>query len=216
VRASRVFAFRAALGKRLTFSIRRAEDVAFRRHHHVVEVLGEHCCGEESDGAQGFFTDINKVVFYGRWNGKNTPRTDGVRAAIFHVQFPGAGDNVLRLFSSIGMPAEPFPRLDLINDRRRRGRAVATVNGESTGPMNRVIVLSPDFSALKFIRCNDWIHEVEAKVWLFLVNNRNASGALQLTSALGGPLRKGFGEHFGHMLWPDICKIADLMPATCP
>ena len=94
--------------------------MAFRRHHHVVEVLGEHRSREESDGTQRFFTDINQVVFYRRWNGKNASRTDEVGAAIFHVQFPGPGDDVLRLFGGIGMPAEPFSRLDLINDRGRR------------------------------------------------------------------------------------------------
>jgi len=57
-----------ALSKRLAFSVWNAEDVAFRRHHHVVEVLGEHRGGEESDGAQCFLTDINEGVFYRRWN----------------------------------------------------------------------------------------------------------------------------------------------------
>ena len=30
------------------------------------------------------------------------------------------------------------------------------------------------------------------------------------------PLQQRVGEHFGHVLWPDIRQIADLMPATCP
>ena len=136
VRASRVFDFPVAFSKGLAFSIRTAEDVAFRRHHHVVEVLGEHRSGEESDGTQCFLTDINEVVFYRRWNGKNTSRTDLVGVAIFHVQFPGSGDDVLRFFGGIGMPAEPFSWLDLINDSGRRGRAVAAIHGESTSPMN--------------------------------------------------------------------------------
>jgi hypothetical protein len=85
VSAPRVFDFRVALVKRLAFSVRSAEDVAFRRHHHVIEVLGEHRGGEESDGAQCFLTDINEVVFYRRWNGKNAPRADTVGVAIFHV-----------------------------------------------------------------------------------------------------------------------------------
>ena len=110
--------------------------MAFRRHHHVVEVLGEHRSREESDGAQCFVADINEVVFYRRWNGKNTPRTDAVGAAIFHVQFTGPGDDVLRFFGGIGMPAEPFSRLDLIDDGGKRGRAVADIHRESTSPMN--------------------------------------------------------------------------------
>jgi hypothetical protein len=48
-------------------------------------------------------------VFYRRWNGKNAAGTDGILSAICHIQFPGAGDNVLRLFGGIGVPAEPFP-----------------------------------------------------------------------------------------------------------
>ena len=58
---------------------------------------------------------------------------------------------------------------------------MAAIHGESTSAMNRLIVLGSDFSALKFIRCNDWIHGVEARVWLSIVNERNASGTLQLT-----------------------------------
>src|SRR5206468_6001161 len=67
VRASPVFNFSVALRKRLAFSIRSAEDVAFRRHHHVVEVLGEHRSREERDSAQCFLANINEVMFYGRW-----------------------------------------------------------------------------------------------------------------------------------------------------
>jgi hypothetical protein len=94
-------------GKRLTLSIWRAEDVALRRHHHVVEVLSEHRSREEGDGAQCFLADIDEVVFYRRWNRKNTARTDP--AAIFHVQFPATSDDVLRFFGSVGVPAEAMP-----------------------------------------------------------------------------------------------------------
>lgn len=46
-----------------------------------------------------------------------------------------------------------------------------------------------------------------------IVNNGNSSG----TFAAGArPLRQGFGEQLRHMLWPDIRKITNLMPATCP
>jgi len=127
--------------------------VVFRRHHYIIEVLGEHRSCEESDGAQCFLTDIDQVVFHRRWNGKNTPRTDAVGAAIFHVQFPGSGDNVLRLLGGIGMPAEPFPRLDLINDRGRCGGAMAAIHGESTSPMNRFIIFSPPRINLSVSHC---------------------------------------------------------------
>jgi hypothetical protein len=61
------------LGRRLALSIRGAEDVALWRHHHVVEVLGEHRSRKESNGAQCFLTDINEVVLYRRRNGKTLP-----------------------------------------------------------------------------------------------------------------------------------------------
>jgi len=112
-----VFDFGAALKRCLALSIRSAEDVDFRRHHHVVEVLSEHRGREKSDGAQCFLADINEVVFYRRWNRKNTARTDPVGAAIFHVQFPGTSDDVLRLFGSVGVPAEAMPGLNFIHDR---------------------------------------------------------------------------------------------------
>ena len=51
--------------------------------------------------------------------------------------------------------------------------------------------------------------------WLGRVNNANAFAGLQAKSASGGALDQGFGEHFGHVLWPDIHQIADLMAATC-
>jgi hypothetical protein len=43
---------RARCGGGSGVAIGRAEDVALRRQHHLVEVLGEHRRGEEGDGAQ--------------------------------------------------------------------------------------------------------------------------------------------------------------------
>jgi hypothetical protein len=128
--------FVGAFRKRLSFSIWSAEDVRLRRHHHVVEVLGEHRSREESNGAQCFLTDIDQVVFHWRWNGKDTPRTDRGRCCHLHVQFAGAGDNVLRLLGGIGYASRAIPRLDLINDRGRCGGAIAAIDGESASPMN--------------------------------------------------------------------------------
>ena len=91
--------------------------MALRRHHHVVEVLSEHRSREEGDGAQCFLADIDEVVFYRCWNRKNTARTDPVGAAIFHVQFPATSNDVLRLFGSVGVPAEAMPGLNFIHDR---------------------------------------------------------------------------------------------------
>jgi hypothetical protein len=59
-----------------------------------------------------------------------------VGAAIFHVQFPGTSNDILRLFGSVGVPPETMPGLNLIHDRRRRGRAVAPIDGKSASPMD--------------------------------------------------------------------------------
>jgi hypothetical protein len=41
------------------------------------------------------------------------------------------------------------------------------------------IVFGPDFSALKFIGCNDWIHGAEARVWPGTVNTETPLAHLQ-------------------------------------
>jgi hypothetical protein len=105
------------LRESLTLAIRGAENVALRRHHHVVEVLSEHCRGEKRHRTQRLFTDIDEVVLYWRRDCKDAAWTYPVSRAVFHVELPGAGDNVLRFFRGIGVPAEPLPRLNLIHDR---------------------------------------------------------------------------------------------------
>jgi hypothetical protein len=71
-----------------------------------VEVLSKHRSREESNGAQCFLAHADEVMFYRRWNAKNAARTNPVGAVIFHVQFAGTGNDVLRLFGSVGVPAE--------------------------------------------------------------------------------------------------------------
>src|SRR5437588_9184653 len=44
----------------LSFAVRRAEDVTLRRHHHIIEVLREHCRCEKRNGAQRFFANIDQ------------------------------------------------------------------------------------------------------------------------------------------------------------
>ena|SRR5437773_9419821 len=87
-----------------TLAVRGAEDVALRRQHHVVEILGEHCCCEERNRSQRLLTDIDEVVFYWCRDSKNTPWTDLMSGAVFHVQFAGAGDDVLRFFCGNCVP----------------------------------------------------------------------------------------------------------------
>ena len=91
----------------LALTIWRAEDVTLRGHHHVIEILREHCRCEESDRTQRLLTNIDEVVLYWRRDCKNAAWTYPVSGAVFHVQFAGAGDDVLRLFGGIGVPAKP-------------------------------------------------------------------------------------------------------------
>jgi hypothetical protein len=77
---------------------------------------------------------------------------------IFHVQFPVTGNDVLRFFGCISVPAEPFTGLDLVHDRGRRCRAVSAIDRKGAGPVNRLVVFRPDFSAFEFIGCNNGIH----------------------------------------------------------
>ena len=61
---------------------------------------------------------------------KNAAWTNLMLGTVFHVQFPVAGNDVLRLFGCIGVPAEPFRRqaqrlgcVDCSEDKQSRRRA---------------------------------------------------------------------------------------------
>jgi hypothetical protein len=102
----------------LALSIWRAEDVTLRGHHHVIEILREHCRCEESDRTQRLLTDIDEVVLYWSGDGKNAAWTYPMSAVPSSMcSSPVPAMDVLRLFSGIGVPAEPLPRLNLIHDR---------------------------------------------------------------------------------------------------
>jgi hypothetical protein len=75
--ASRVFAFPVALSKPLAFSVRSAEDVAFRRHHHVVEVLGEHRSGEKTTARNVSLPTLTRSCFTGVGMAKTLPGPTG-------------------------------------------------------------------------------------------------------------------------------------------
>ena len=148
--------------------------MTLRRHHDVVEGLREHRCREEGDCAQCFVADIDEVMFHRRWNRKNAAWSDSMNGATFHVEFAGAGDDVLRLFRCISVPTEPLPWLNFIHYRGRRGRAMSAIDGKRAGPMNGLIVCSPDFSAFQFIGCNYWIHGPRLGSYCMWVNGGNA------------------------------------------
>jgi hypothetical protein len=67
---------------------------------------------------------------------KTLPGPTQVGVAIFHVQFSGASNDVLRLFGSVGVPAEAMPGLNFVHNRGRCGRAVAAIDGKTASPMN--------------------------------------------------------------------------------
>ncbi len=120
---------------------------------------------------------------------------------IFHVQFGDARDDVLRLFSGIGMPSEPFPRSNLMHHRRGRGRALSAIDRKCTSPMHRFVIFRPDFSAFQFIGCNNWIHAPRLDSDSKRINSPNALSAFGARHKLS---LQRLGEQFGHVFWPEI------------
>jgi hypothetical protein len=84
-----------------------------RRQHHLIEVLGEHRRGEEGHGAQGLLAGVLEIVAQRRRQHKHAARPNLVRRPVFEIKLTLAGDDVLRLFGSVGVPAEAVPGLDL-------------------------------------------------------------------------------------------------------
>jgi hypothetical protein len=79
---------------------------------------------------------LTRSCFTGVGMAKTLPGPTVVGAAIFMSSSPVPA--IMYCVSSVasGMPAEPFPRLDLINDRGRCGGAIAAIDGESASRMN--------------------------------------------------------------------------------
>jgi hypothetical protein len=141
----------AARNSDLTVAIGGAEDMRFRRQHYVVESLSEHCCREESDHPQRFGADVDEIVPYRGWEDKNATRLDRISGAVFHMQLATTGNDVLRFFGGIGVPAKPASGLDLVNNRRRLGRPVSSIDHKSTVPTDRGVIRSSNLNALKFV-----------------------------------------------------------------
>jgi hypothetical protein len=135
------------------------------------------------------------------WDDKNAARPSRMLRTIFHVRFGGARDDVLRLFSGIGMPSEPFPRSNLIYNRRGRGRAVSAIDRKCTSPMHRFVSFRPDFSAFQLIGCNNWIYAPRLDFDSKRVNSPNALRAFGARHNLS---LQRLCEQFGHVLWPEI------------
>lgn len=135
----------------LTIAIGGAEDMRFRRQHHVVESLSEHCRREESDRPQRLGADVDQIVPYRGWEDKNATRLDRISGAVFHMQLAIAGNNVLRLFGGIGVLAEPASGLDLVNNCRRLGRPVSSIDHKSNVPTDRWVIRSSNLNTLKFV-----------------------------------------------------------------
>ena len=92
--------------------------MALRRKHHLVEVLREHSCGEEGDGAERLFAGVLKIVAHRRRQHEDAAGADGMRRSIFEIELAGPGDDILRLLGRVGVPAEPLARLDLVDNGR--------------------------------------------------------------------------------------------------
>ena len=174
--------------------------MTLRWQHHVIEILREHRRCEKSDRAQRFVSDIYEVVFYGCRQDKDAARTNLVHRTIFHVQFAGAGDDVLRFFGRISVPAEPLTGLNLVHDRAQRCRAMSAIDCKCAAPVNRLVVFCPDFSAFQFIGCDNGIH---APTLGFDCGWVNAAKASALCPPARLPLQQSFGEQLGHVFWPE-------------
>ena len=120
---------------------------------------------------------------------------------IFHVQFHVTGNDVLRFFVCIDVPAEPFTGLNLVHDRGRRRRAVSAIDCKCAGPMNRLIIFRPDFSAFQFIGCNNWIHVPRLG---FDLRDESMLRKVGVCQPARLPLQQRFGEQLGHVFWPEI------------
>lgn len=139
-------------------AIGRAENVGLGRQHHVVEVLSEHSGREECHCPQRFLADVGEVVLYASRKCEDTARTYHVCGAVLHEELAAAGDDVLGLLRRVGMPAESMTGLDLVHDRRRLRRTVASIYCECAGPVDCRVVFAPYFAALEFAGFNDWFH----------------------------------------------------------
>lgn len=139
----------------LTAAVGGAEKVDVRRQHHVVELLREHGRREESDCSQGLLAGIGEIMPHWRRKHEHAARPDRMFAAILKTQLTGAGQDILRLFGGIGVPAQATARLDFIDNGRRRGRPMSAVGGKRAGPADRRVVHSSDFRARKIVGLND-------------------------------------------------------------
>jgi hypothetical protein len=116
------------------------DDVATRRNHEVVENLRKHACREKGDRPEGLFTGIDEIVPVVRVQDEDATRADG-KDSIVAMKLAGAGKDVLRLLSLVGVPSEPVPWLDLKDNSRRLLRALPAVRDKDTGPSDRLVAL---------------------------------------------------------------------------
>ena len=123
----------------LPLAVGRAEDVAHRRQHHVVEVLREHRRREERHRPQLVGAYVGEVVPHVRRQHEHAARPDRI-VAVLGLQLALAGDDVLRLLGGVGVPAELPAGLDLVDDGRGLARPVAAIDREGRFPADSLIV----------------------------------------------------------------------------
>src|SRR5262245_37164322 len=91
------------------------------------------------------FTGILDVVAHRRGLHEHAARSDRDYGAVLDIELARAGNDVLRLFGRVGVPAKALARFDLVDDDRGCRRAVAATDGEGAFPMHRRVI-SPQTS----------------------------------------------------------------------
>ena len=124
--------------------------MGLRRHHYLIEGLREHRRGKKGNRPQRILAGVLQIVTHRRRQDEDAARSDCAGRAVLEIKLAGAGDDVLRFFGSVSVPAEPAAGLDFVDDGGRRRCAVAAEAGEGALPTDRRIALPSNLGAFKF------------------------------------------------------------------
>lgn len=141
----------------LTFAVGRADDVAGRRQHHLIELLGKHRRSKEPDRSQHFGSRIDQIMPHVGWQHENAARSHS-EVAIVALQLTGPGNDVLRLFRLIGVSAEPTAGLDFKHNGRRLVCAMLAIGDKCSRPADRLDTFAVKMKTRQVI-CSNWIHQ---------------------------------------------------------
>jgi hypothetical protein len=93
---------------RLAVAIRRAEDMALRRQHHLIKVSGKHGCGEEGDGAERLLAGVLEVVPHRRRQNEHAAETDRGGRAVLDIEL-ALWPAMTYCVSSVASVCQPSP-----------------------------------------------------------------------------------------------------------